>query len=672
MAIRYQLHWLNQDSENRLPSKAHQEHEAPPPFPASQKQRSLDIPQRIEKRLARLNASESMLKRWSIELLSWTISAVCMGAIIGIAACLENGPEPTWLSTFTTILAKFAAATLIIPTSEAIGQLKWNWFNGGTSKEMLDFEIFDKASRGPWGAFMLLVRTRGKSLAALGAVLTLLMLAIDTFFQELIVFPQRWIVRGTGQVPRVVQYIPPISMTYQGGTVLAVRDQNLIAVTETFFYGNGTEQSYSENGTIPNIRMNCPTSNCTWPVYQTLGLCSPCQDASHFLTYACLQAKIDWTSNLTTHNASYRIGPTCGYFINATGDSPVLMSGYTTDSNLSSPAEVLLMRALPLTSNPKRELLFGGSVHFKRLRNPLANFIIASTGDDPETVYRNTTPPAAYECALHWCVKTIRSKYYRASYQEEILETFANSTPGPNPWQAWRLDTPGFNGTMVNYWENVVIDDQQKTSGERYGLTNETQIYTIYGLSDFLPSFTTIRSGANQSIMRIRNSDSRATTLRIPHFNPWLSPGNIPRHMERLANAMTDSIRSTSTTEYVDRQATEVEAYVSVRWGYVAFPVALLLFSFVFLVATIRKTSKEKSDVGVWKTSAMPALIYSLPKELQRSLTSDGPAWTTVGRAGAEQTRIKLLPNKGWRVSGYVSAPSTPTMRRAQAPSGWI
>ena len=84
------------------------------------------------------------------------------------------------------VLSKVASAALILPISEAIGQLKWTWFQGNESKEMIDFEIFDKASRGAWGSFLLLSRTRGRSLAALGAVLTLLLLATDTFFQQVI------------------------------------------------------------------------------------------------------------------------------------------------------------------------------------------------------------------------------------------------------------------------------------------------------------------------------------------------------------------------------------------------------------------------------------------------------------------------------------------------------
>jgi hypothetical protein len=70
-----------------------------------------------------------------------------MGAIIGIYTYLNNKPmaQTGALLTYTNVLGKVASAALIVPTSEALGQLKWDWFS--KSRTMLDFEIFDKASR---------------------------------------------------------------------------------------------------------------------------------------------------------------------------------------------------------------------------------------------------------------------------------------------------------------------------------------------------------------------------------------------------------------------------------------------------------------------------------------------------------------------------------------------
>jgi hypothetical protein len=108
---------------------------------------ALDFTQRIERKLAEYNASPNAIKRWLFEILSWLTSAICMGAIVALCIWARNKPmsQVGGFLTYTNVLGKIASAALIVPTSEALGQLKWNWFQ--ESKAMWDFEVFDKASR---------------------------------------------------------------------------------------------------------------------------------------------------------------------------------------------------------------------------------------------------------------------------------------------------------------------------------------------------------------------------------------------------------------------------------------------------------------------------------------------------------------------------------------------
>jgi len=141
---------------------------------------SLDFTQRIERKLAKHNASRNIFKRWLFDIMSCVVSASCMVAIVLIYAHIKDQPMSKGgiLLNWNNVLGKVASAALIVPRYEALGQLKWHWFHN--SKAMWDFEIFDKASRGPMGALMLLYRTKGRSLAALGTLLIVLMLGIDT------------------------------------------------------------------------------------------------------------------------------------------------------------------------------------------------------------------------------------------------------------------------------------------------------------------------------------------------------------------------------------------------------------------------------------------------------------------------------------------------------------
>jgi hypothetical protein len=201
--------------------------------------------------------------------------------------------------TAITVLSKIASAALILPISEAIGQLKWSWFYGTDSRDAYDFEIFDQASRGAWGSFLLLIRTKGKSLAALGALLTVLLLAIDTFFQQVTALPERWAPRGEGHIPRAIRYEPNVVYTWQSNWgedhPIGIPNQDLTGALIPYFYEqNGTQRSRSLNGSQVDFPISCPTSTCKWPPYRSLGVCSACEDISGLLTYACLPMKMDW------------------------------------------------------------------------------------------------------------------------------------------------------------------------------------------------------------------------------------------------------------------------------------------------------------------------------------------------------------------------------------------
>lgn len=64
------------------------------------------------------------------------------------------------LNAFVAVFSAVAKAALILPVSEAIGQLKWIWFRDG--RRLYDFHAFDNASRGPLGSVLLLGTTKGR------------------------------------------------------------------------------------------------------------------------------------------------------------------------------------------------------------------------------------------------------------------------------------------------------------------------------------------------------------------------------------------------------------------------------------------------------------------------------------------------------------------------------
>lgn len=236
--------------------------EITPPADEKTEDDTPNLAERIEQRLFQYSVSGNIVKRWLIELISWIFSALCMAAIVGVLIYLQDDRLSNWtldkrtgltLNAYISVLSKMAGASLILPVSEALGQLKWSWFLQH-SKQMWDFEIFDNASRGPWGSFLLLIRTKGKALAALGAIITLGLMTLDPFFQQVVDFPDRWALSDiTGRVPWIVNYQPSIGRTFSEGMLLAVPDKDINLVASKYFYGNGTQPILYGNGTRPDI-----------------------------------------------------------------------------------------------------------------------------------------------------------------------------------------------------------------------------------------------------------------------------------------------------------------------------------------------------------------------------------------------------------------------------------
>lgn len=81
------------------------------------------------------------------------------------------------------------------------------------------------------------------------------------------------------------------------------------------------------------------------------------------------------------------------------------------------------------------------------------------------------------------------------------------------------------------------------------------------------------------------------------------------------------------------------------------FPLVMLALSIIFMLSMIIKTLREsKSDIGIWKTSAMSTLIYGLPKEMQANVTSSLATHRHTGMPGRDVS-INLSPEVGQKVT---------------------
>ena len=67
------------------------------------------------------------------------------------------------LNGILSILSTVAKASMLLAVSASISQFKWLRFrNSGKARSLQDIQVYDNASRGPWGALEMLFYSRGR------------------------------------------------------------------------------------------------------------------------------------------------------------------------------------------------------------------------------------------------------------------------------------------------------------------------------------------------------------------------------------------------------------------------------------------------------------------------------------------------------------------------------
>lgn len=136
-----------------------------------------------------------LLDSWVCEWAAMCFSIGCLVAIVFVVDVYDGKRIPELVSGLTinaiiSVLSTASRASLIFVVSASMGQLKWCWLRRSRRK-IQDIQALDDASRGPLGALCVLVFWTGGSLAVLGCVITVLMIAFGPFLQQLVEYPSR-------------------------------------------------------------------------------------------------------------------------------------------------------------------------------------------------------------------------------------------------------------------------------------------------------------------------------------------------------------------------------------------------------------------------------------------------------------------------------------------------
>ena len=219
-------------------------------------------------------------------------------------------------------------------------------------------------------------------------------------------------------------------------------------------------------GSPKTTAASCSSGNCTWPLFQTLGVCNRCEDVSALIQKSEVPNP-DWDADGDTDVSKTKL-------------SYHLPNGL----NVTLPDEVFYGEPAIINSN--------GSTILTQL--PMINFTITNIS------IMSTT--AAYECNVHWCVKEYNSSVSGGVLTEVPLTLDPplprfDSYNGTNSWCDWfandfqyiYYDWPPPIGTPLYHYDPSISNDPDKncivklyTENETFYFTNATQ----YALLDLL------------------------------------------------------------------------------------------------------------------------------------------------------------------------------------------
>jgi hypothetical protein len=138
------------------------------------------------------------LRDWQWEFLAAGFSLVCVAVVIVVLAAYQEKPLSSWHfvynitpNTLVALLSTLSRTALIVPVASCISQLKWIHLVS-SPRPLRELQVFDDASRGPWGSLELIWRMHFKTkLATWGSVITILSITMGPLSQQLLSYPSR-------------------------------------------------------------------------------------------------------------------------------------------------------------------------------------------------------------------------------------------------------------------------------------------------------------------------------------------------------------------------------------------------------------------------------------------------------------------------------------------------
>lgn len=635
---------------------------------------------------------------WWWEVASTFLAITCTSLIVAIlfsmdGKSIENWRLPIQPNSLVAVFSTIAKSALLYPLAECIGQLKWEYFDTTRAKPLSQLYAFDIASRGPWGAFKFTWSTRGRALlASMGAAITVLMLAFEPFTQQVIAFSARNVLlhNETANVLVTNTWYQTDIGDYEKGSWKASRwydnihdARSLIQYVVIYPLTTGILGSIIKPMPLEPASSFCPTSQCRFQDFTTLGVCSKCtaeivnNDYFDTCNYtASFQAKDDISySSLSQFQGAVRKGLESKQYQNGSiwdafveckkyvtvrpGDPPMRLYFLTTlridwwsyyENGQSPNVRLMSPQMTQVAPNVTKDLNnwyqswsgeiqdfqpYTGSVRY------LQTFGTSSIQTESPTDiqwfrgFNSTTELGLYSDVGEVGVINGTMSF---CYLDFCAHTYKGASVENGRWSISSIEETTLNQTGI---EEVPNDDSNDARARK----NIT--FSATGVADGFRIGSTAFGSWSKTIRTVFESDRFQEGMHMSPFNQAIN-GNWTELTRRMASALSAVLSSPGNVDArnITGEAYGQEVFVQVQWLWLIGPLSMVVLSILVLVLTIVKSSRKPY---LFKTSIIAVLFHGLEGwDLSDSQTDiDGRKKTERGLLmQAKEMRVRLRQNE--------------------------
>lgn len=397
------------------------------------------------------------------------------------------------------------------------------------------------------------------------------------------------------------------------------------------------------DGSIQELAFNCPSSNCTWRPFDSLAVCSRCNNITHMLTSN--TSKADQWIYLDRGGAAVFLGEGVKFELpnGLSIDNSINFNNSTDDSSSthdSNEAKIGVLMTTFGTGNPSR------TCTFESYDTLIWSVTILRTRTEASKVWPDL-PLEALECGLYYCVKSFNSSVRNSTlFEEEILRS--DLTRAPESWglvgDIWGSQfAQEYDGSLKarEMLSSIEFSDVYSIMG-RYNLVlghdYELSQNAVDSISSFFQDRFTL--GLNQSFVGSLNGFYIRTSQRQIQpstMQAFYDSQDLAKTFESLARSMSNAIRVGGDNSTVQiGESGVLKTYYRISWPWISLHCTVVLAGAGFCAITIFSTRNAR--VPVWKSSSLAVL--SRGPYVEGKLDGADSLSTLSKMAAAEKARL--------------------------------